>query len=357
MTNFEKFRLESFNSHAISEGKVKKGIAAAESIMAGETFADSLNGITSQTVDAWTAEDGERAVSEVSAVPTEWTYNGYWSASAVVKAVDEYLESVGVAYDRTPSYELTDEQRKWLESRHDMEALKTANVSSKEFANFMGDLYYLGAVSAKDVNNACVPIAVLPTAPGTMSYLGQYYSELNSDCPALEFIRNSLAVQQTELDLMNADTRNYAWEVKAMQDHVDSRQRIYEMLLKYLGDAIENSEVSDKLNIDLTPLIEAMNNTEDQGTKNRDDVIIEYVGKLIEIRRAELEYLQKKHYEDLINGKTELQKLHNFLNGKNNKADNWLEDIFMIFPPEVYSEISNVTDASEQLSEDFGAML
>ena len=69
MTLSEKNRLESFNSHAISEGKVKRGIGAVDGIMMathgqGVTFADALYSITAQNVDAWTSEEDKAAQKE-----------------------------------------------------------------------------------------------------------------------------------------------------------------------------------------------------------------------------------------------------------------------------------------------------
>ena len=68
MTNTEKYRIESYNSHSIGEGKVKKGIGAVDGLMAshgqGVTFADSLYSITAQNVDAWTSEDEQKAQKE-----------------------------------------------------------------------------------------------------------------------------------------------------------------------------------------------------------------------------------------------------------------------------------------------------
>lgn len=248
MTNFEKFGLECFNSHAISANKVKKGIAADDGILAshgdGVTFADSLYSMTAQTVVSWTSE-GEEPVSEISAlseipgisdVPTEWVYHGMHGGVESIAAVGEYLRSIGIEpQDREPTYQITDEQREWLESRHDMDALKTAGMLSQEWAYFMGDLYYLGVVSSSDVRAACTPEPVLPTNGNSSGLLGKSYIEPDPYGPALSYILQALANQEGQLGLAQKESQVSRSYLEEMRAYIDQNRRVYSLLSGFIG--------------------------------------------------------------------------------------------------------------------------
>lgn len=246
MTNFEKTRLESFNSHAISAGKVKKGIGADNGIMAshgeGVTFADSLYSITAQTVGAWTAA-GEENVSEVSSVPTDWTYKGYWGYYASVMGVKEYMTNeLGIDPDnRVFTREITEEQREWLASRHDIEALKNASVDSREFGNFMADLYYLGVYSAQDVMKFCSPEVGINL---NLSYEGQRgaimkigeladFSDPNRDDIALEYIKKILELQKKHFDYLKKEIDST--ELQRLQDFLNHKQKLHDVIWDFFS--------------------------------------------------------------------------------------------------------------------------
>ena len=150
MTNFEKRILESLNTHAISDHKMKKGIAADGGVMAdtgtGMTFADSLYSFTAQTVAAWTPEGGQ-----APDIPDTWQTGSVRDVLGSVTAAKEYLKKIGVdTENRIPTHSITQEQRDWLSSRHDLESFNTLSVDTPEFGDLMGDLYYLNIISESE---------------------------------------------------------------------------------------------------------------------------------------------------------------------------------------------------------------
>lgn len=205
MTNMEKYRMESYNSHAIGENKVKKGIAAKESIMAshgqGVTFSDSLKSITAQSVAAWTPEGEKTDAEETSA------------------------DNANTGDTETPDFS--------------MDALL------EKFADYLAD---------------------------------------------------------------NATGENSVTDEE-------------KLLAKHLEEESSNG-------------------------KNKDDVALEYVEKLLEKQKKELEYFRREDYKDLINGETELQKLHDFLYNKR-RVHETLTNLFEVVPPEVYAETKSVSETSE----------
>lgn len=244
MTNMERMSLESVNTHAITDNKVKKGIAADNGVMAGTgtgvTFADSLCSLTAQTVAAWTPE------GELNDVPANWqTDEPSFAILGEVRAAKEYLESRGVdTRHRTPTHEITEEQRKWLESRHDFEALKNKSVFTPEFGNLMGDLYYLNVLSESE--------ATSPAVVGTLPYNGEIIAEakditlikLNSDLEeakderyesVLRYLDKMIKAEQERLDEKQEDYYLDFIHGKTDSDYLNNIQSCYSIILELLG--------------------------------------------------------------------------------------------------------------------------
>ena len=99
-------------------------------------FADSLFDLTSQN-----SED----------VPDTWQTGSVLDILGSVTAAKEYLEKNGVDTEsRVPTHTITQEQRDWLASRHDLDALDTLKVDSPEYGELVADLYYLNIISESE---------------------------------------------------------------------------------------------------------------------------------------------------------------------------------------------------------------
>lgn len=95
-------------------------------------------------------------------IPDKWITKDGMAWGAINKAVEFMKNELGIDADgRTPTHEITDEQREWLSSRHDMSNMQcnvikenTVNgqtsyysTHTAEYGNFLADLVYLNVYS------------------------------------------------------------------------------------------------------------------------------------------------------------------------------------------------------------------
>ena len=96
-----------------------------------------------------------------SKIPDKWDEQEDW-LNTVDKAVDYMINELGMDFSRrTPTHELTDEQKEWLMSRYDLNDIyKTVDKMSETGTgyhkgwydgNFLSDLIYLNVLSPEDV--------------------------------------------------------------------------------------------------------------------------------------------------------------------------------------------------------------
>lgn len=243
----ERMSLESVNTHAITDNKVKKGIAADGGVMAGTgtgvTFADSLYSLTAQTVGAWTPE------GELNDVPDNWqTGEVSFAILGEVRAAKEYLKKIGVdTENRVPTHEITEEQRKWLESRHDFEALKNKSVFTPEFGNLMGDLYYLNVLSEREATSPAV-VGVIDM--NDVMFQSENYAFIKVDEnyeasrkkaederfeSALKYLDKMIKAEQERLDEKQEDYYLDFIHGKTDNDYLNNIQSCYGIILELLG--------------------------------------------------------------------------------------------------------------------------
>ena len=133
----------------------------------------------------------------LNVVPDKWS-KVQTGESPVKKAV-QYLSKMGIdAESRKPTYSLTDEQKEWLRSRHDLDAIYNRTSSTLEEYNFRADLVYLGVISPSEAENigviaipahcALKGIQLLDTDKNTGNYL--------------DGLRSIISKQKTVVDYM-----------------------------------------------------------------------------------------------------------------------------------------------------------
>lgn len=237
MTDFERLSLESVNTHAITDNKPKKGIAADEGVMAsngsGVTFADSLKSFTAQTVGVWTPE------GEIPDVPDTWDPGNMIPILEAVKTAKDFLKQNGVDVEnRVPTHEITDEQRAWLESRHDLEDLKTKSVSDPEFADLIADLYYLNVISERDAEYiACVDVIPAEEALPMLIKLDNAAEEESADRAdtALKYLEKLIELERKRLDEKREDYYLDFIHGKTDEDYLNSLQSCFDIILDLFG--------------------------------------------------------------------------------------------------------------------------
>ena len=133
----------------------------------------------------------------LNVVPDKWS-KVQTGESPVKKAV-QYLSKLGIdAESRKPSYSLTTEQKAWLRSRHDLDAIYNNTYTPLDEYNFRADLVYLGVISpseAEKIGVIAIPahcalkgIQLLDTDKNTGNYL--------------DGLRSIISKQKTVVDYM-----------------------------------------------------------------------------------------------------------------------------------------------------------
>lgn len=88
----------------------------------------------------------------LNVVPDKWL--SFWTGESPVKKAVQFLSARGIdAEKREPSHSLTNEQKKWLRSRHDLNAIYNNTADSLETYNFRADLVYLGVISPSEAES------------------------------------------------------------------------------------------------------------------------------------------------------------------------------------------------------------
>ena len=79
---------------------------------------------------------------------------GYSVNTEALSKVKAQLKAEGIDADcRTPTHEITAEQKEWLSSKYDLAYLNTCSISEAVFGNYMLDLAYLNVFSLEEVEN------------------------------------------------------------------------------------------------------------------------------------------------------------------------------------------------------------
>jgi len=175
MTTAEKLNYERRTSYAITEKKAKGAIRADTGIFAqtgtGVTFSDALYSITADAPDVFTTpaekamksrfDTCEAADGTMVDIPERWL--GKYSEPARcyasgIKRAEEFLkEQLGIdPARRTPTHEITEEQREWLTSRHDFSKI---NGDGEEYGELVADLIYLNVMSPSEIARINSPVS------------------------------------------------------------------------------------------------------------------------------------------------------------------------------------------------------
>lgn len=116
----------------------------------------------------------------MNAAPDKWL--SFMTGESPVKKAAQFLAAMGIdAKNREISHSLTEEQKAWLRSRHDLDAIKNNTADPLEEYNFRADLAYIGAISpseAESIGVIAIPahcalkgIQLLDTEGASGSYL------------------------------------------------------------------------------------------------------------------------------------------------------------------------------------------
>lgn len=179
--------------------------------------------------------DSAKEETEEITIPDKWRTDQ--PKNAIDIAVAYMRDELGIDVDsRVPTYEITEEQKEWLSSRHDLSKLHEYSFASAERQNFLADLVYLNVISAdeaKMVGLTQVPmgrIGVLERVEGT---------RFTVDAPQNKY-RNFA-------ELLAGVLESQSKFISYMQDKADDPQRSEPEDFDYLESALKYAELHRKL--------------------------------------------------------------------------------------------------------------
>lgn len=259
MTNYEKLQSESWNSHAMTEHKTKKGIGAKTGILAehgtGVTFADSLHSFTAQTtkVMAPTGDvENDPLIEKIESSEDTNMTEPMNARDSLLYCVNEYLKNTIGAELEEPNdiitHKVTEEQLEWLAARHDLTELQGSS-NSEAFGAFLADLVQLNVISSGDAMELVSPILPLDGAnPARIVYPGDQEDQLPTDDGSiLGLIARHIEEQKRTLEYLKDEyfythhTEADMEYLKKLNDYLNNKQECYEVVWQVF-DEMKSSE-------------------------------------------------------------------------------------------------------------------
>lgn len=181
--------LENISINTSAYSAIASGIASksASNISFGECLANAMS-----------------SDSLLSAAPDRWAYK-LSDKFAVDAAVDFLRENFGIdAYERTPTHTITEEQKEWLASRHDLNNLCGDNfpdlgengIQTGISTNFKADLVYLGILSPDEARM----LGAVPVYPQPIVQRVSGASQRMTSGTAMDLINDAISQTRSQID-------------------------------------------------------------------------------------------------------------------------------------------------------------
>lgn len=184
-----------------------------------KSFEDVLSGAT---------QIGEDDI--LSAAPDKWLQE--WTGESPVKKAVKFLKNMGVdVKNREPSHSLTDEQREWLRSRHDLDAIYNSTASPLDTYNFRADLAYLGVIFPDEAEN--IGVGVIPTYCNLKGIL-----LLDAEKPSgnyIENLRKIMSKQKAVVDYIQEKYNDPSRRQDEDLKYIETAQRLIDFQELYIG--------------------------------------------------------------------------------------------------------------------------
>ncbi len=248
MTNYEKLQSESWNSHAMTEHKTKKGIGAKTGLLAehgtGVTFADSLRSFTARSAEVMAPTgdvENDPLVQKIESGEDTNTAEPMNARDSLLYCVDQYLKNTIGADPNDPekraAHKITEEQLEWLAARHDLTELQSTN-NAEAFGAFLNDLVHLNVISSGDAMELISPILPLDDGhPARVVYLGDREYQLPTDNGSiLGLIAEHIEKQKRELEYLKDEyfythhTEADMEYLKKLNDYINNKKECYEVV-------------------------------------------------------------------------------------------------------------------------------
>ena len=175
--------------------------------------------------------------TEEATIPDKWRTDQ--PKNAIDIAVAYMQDHLGIdANKRTPTHEITEEQKEWLASRHDLSKLHEYSPVSAERQNFLADLVYLNVMSVDEAKNFGLVVfpghtAVMQKADKPAFTLGapQYTNFADVLASALSTQQDLISyIQNKANDPTRSEAKDFDYLESALKN-ADRQRKLYEMLL------------------------------------------------------------------------------------------------------------------------------
>lgn len=104
-------------------------------------------------------------------IPDKWrTGDSAESSNGIDIAVKFMRDKLGIdVSQREPTHEITEEQKEWLTSRHDLDNIHNYAINTLEMQNFLGDLVYLNVYTPDEAMK--LRLVALPSHTGMVGHV------------------------------------------------------------------------------------------------------------------------------------------------------------------------------------------
>lgn len=181
--------------------------------------------------------DSAQEEMEEIAIPDKWRTDQPQNAIDIAAA---YMrDTLGIDIDsRAPTHEITEEQKEWLNSRHDLSKLHEYSPASTERQNFLADLVYLNVMSADEAKNFGMVVFPGHTAvmrkvesPELMPGFLQHTNFAEVLAGAVSTQQDLISyIQDKANDPLRSDPKDFDYLDSALKNARQQRE-LYEMLL------------------------------------------------------------------------------------------------------------------------------
>lgn len=166
----------------------------------------------------------------LSAAPDKWLRE--WTGESPVKKAVEFLKNMGVdVKNREPSHSFTVEQKEWLRSRNDLDAIYNSTASPLDKYNFRADLAYLGVISPDEAEN--IGVGVIPTHCNRNGML--LFDIEKPSGNYIENLRKIMTKQKTVVDYIREKYNDPSRRQDEDLKYIEEAQRLIDIHELYIG--------------------------------------------------------------------------------------------------------------------------
>lgn len=207
-------------------------------------FSNEVDSIGEKNFADILADDNSRRSENGNEIPEKWK-TGWGSAESYGWGVDiavRYMrEELGIdVSERVPTHEITNEQKDWLASRHDLGTIQNYSINTLEMQNFLADLVYLNIYSPDEAKN--LTLVSFPSHTGRVERLDNVSDSRvfhTGERNFADLVANTINAQRSIIDYMQ---KKYDDPVRSQQEDVEyiqkasaflaNKQECYNALLK-----------------------------------------------------------------------------------------------------------------------------